>query len=239
AGDIARLTADQERMKQTLSQMRSRSVSEFQQAMDSISSRRVTLAALQKDEELLRNFHEEFVEKRSKAEDLERRIESLRSVESDYSGIKARLEAAETAISGKEVEDIGSRLAALREEISRVETLVGFPVDSRKLDESTALYRRYLSLEPDFKEAGRLSLSLEEKRERSGNLEGEISSLQADLSGLEASASLLKKLEGDLDKVTGKHAELSGIVSARRESIARLDSEIKDLNSSIVDLEAT
>ncbi|EQD30190.1 zinc hook domain protein, partial [mine drainage metagenome] len=118
AGDIARLTADQERMKQTLSQMRSRSVSEFQQAMDSISSRRVTLAALQKDEELLRNFHEEFVEKRSKAEDLERRIESLRSVESDYSGIKARLEAAETAISGKEVEDIGSRLAALREEIS-------------------------------------------------------------------------------------------------------------------------
>ncbi len=239
AGDIARLTADQEKMKEVLSQMRSRGVSDMQQAMDAIRSRREALAALQKDEELLRNFHEEFAEKRRKAYDLEKRIESLQSMESGYSGIKARLEAAETTFSGKDAEEIGSRMDALRQEIDRVETMIGFPVDSRKVDESTALYRRYLSLEPEFKEAGKLSLSLEEKRARSGNLEGEISGLQADLSGLETSASLLKKLESDLDVVTGKHAELSGIVSSRRESIARLDSEIRDLNSSIVDLEAT
>ena len=239
AAEIRELSAEQEKMKSMLAQMRSKSVSDYLQGTESIQNKMQTIENLEKELSSLEKDHADYVATKQRVDELERTIEGLRDKEARYSLIATKLQAAEESRSTNNIVEIEAEIKTRKEELAKIQALTGFPLDLEKVEESSALFRRHSELATIAKEYDQLSLLMEGRRKQVTDLEKDIESLQKDVSSLNNVSAEVSRLDAEYEKVRGKHAELASMVSSRRESVSRIEAELEDLERNILELEVT
>ncbi|MGC8514640.1 MAG: AAA family ATPase [Thermoplasmata archaeon] len=239
AAEIHELSKEQEKLRNLLAQMRSKSVSDYLHGKESIQSRKQIIEDLQKELASLEKDHGDYVATRKRVDELESKMDGLRDTEARYSSIATKLEAAEENESRKNIVEIEAEINTRKDELAKIEALTGFSLDPEKVEESTALFHRHSQLAAIAKEYDQLSLSMEERKKQIADLEREVESLGKDVSNLNNISSEVSRLDAEYEKARAKHAELSSIVSSRREGISRIETELEDFKRKILELEAT
>ena len=239
AAEISNLSTEQDKLRNMLAQMRSRSISDYIQGTESLRSRKQAMIETKKELEKLEREHAQYAATRKRLDELEIIIDRARDKESRYALAATRLEAARQNLSKNSLSDVETEIGKHQQVISKIESLTGLSLDQKKLEESSSLYRRHTELAAIAKEYNQLSLSVEEKRKLSAGLEEEIRNLQKDVGKLDELVAEEKRLDAEFDKVRDRHAELTGLVGSRRESISRIEGEIEELKKNIIGLEAT
>ncbi len=239
AAELRELTAEQEKMKSLLAQMRSKSVSDYLQGTESIQNKMQTIENLEKDLSSLEKDHADYVATKKRVDELESTIEGLRDTEARYSLIATKLQAAEENRSRNNIVEIEAEIKTRKEELAKIQALTGFPLDLEKVEESSALFHRHSQLATIAKEYDQLSLLMEERRKQVTDLGRDIEILQKEVSSLNNVSAEVSRLDADYEKARGRHAELASIVSSRRESVSRIEAELEDLKRNILELEVT
>jgi len=239
AVEIGELSTEQEKLRKQLAQMRSKSVSDYLQGVESIKNWMRDVEKLQKDLASLDKDHADYAAIKKRADELESTIDDVKNKETRYSLIRTKLEAAVENLSRINVVEVETEMKMRKEELARIQVLTGFPLDPAKVEESTALFHRHSQLAASVKEYDQLSLLMDGKKKQVAELEKEIETLQKELSNLNSISAEVGRLDAEFEKTRGRHADLSGMISSRRESISRIESEIEEFRRNIVDLEAT
>ncbi len=239
AAEIGELSTKQEKLRNLLARMRSKSVSDYFHGKESIQSRKQIIEDLQKELTSLEKDHADYVATKKKVDELESKIDRLRDNEARYSSTSAKLEAARENQSMNSIVEIEAEMKTRKDELAKIEALTGFSLDKEIVEESSALFHRHSQLIAIAKEYDQLSLLMEERKRQISDLEREIDSLQNDVSNLNSVSGEVSRLDAVYEKARARHADLSSIVTSRRESVSRIEADLEGFKRNILELEAT